>query len=481
LSALLSTRSEFTTSRLRPLDKSEQCCGGWEYAAVLYLSLPLLLFFAFFTKLWIALPALATMVVVLNRARPSGDHLNIFAQGPDTRGLLICGVISALFLWVCGYAEPFGRTFDWLKHFAVINELAQYSWPPINDESRTFLRYSLGYYLLPGAFSALFGTRWIEWFIFLQTWTGLFLLLVLLLQKIHPAQPTLFVILFLLFSGLDLIGWLMYGRESSILAHKEWWTSSNFAYEGHATLFIWVPQHALAGMIGLALLLPGQTPSACARYLGLLGAAVLLWSPFAAIGLAPFALATALRIGRKALLDWGNLLCALLLGIPLAGYLMAGAESIPHGSNWNLPGFSWATYATFITLEVGVYLLALRLCGWQHLRYPAIVIVTLMLLPLFRIGAFNDFTMRACIPAIMLIAIAASAATVEARELRCIPLVFLMFVGSITSVLEIIGRGRDGTVSPSAQTLRSGVLATSPYTEQYSARLPNWVLRNHSD
>jgi hypothetical protein len=462
-------------------DRPEQSCGFWEFVALLYLSLPLLLFFAFFTKVWIAVPALATIVVVMNRVRPRSGHENVFAGGPDTRLLFICGAISALFLWVCGYAGPFGRTFDWVKHFAILNELAQQPWPPINDETHTFLRYSLGYYLLPGIFTALFGIHWIEWFVFLQTWTGLFLLLALLLQKIRPPRPTLFVALFLLFSGLDLIGWLMYGRESSILAHKEWWTSSNFAfaYEGHATIFIWVPQHALAGMIGLALLLPGQAQGPCTQYLGLLGAAVLLWSPFAAIGLAPFALASALRIGWKALLDWGNIICALLLGIPLAGYLMAGAAGVPHGFNWDHPGFSWATYTKFITLEVGMYLLALRVCGWQHLRHRAIVIVMLLLLPLYRIGAFNDFTMRACIPAIMLIAIAASSVTVEARELRCLPLVILMLVGCITSVLEIVGRGRDGTVSAPAQTLRSGVLAQAPYFIQYNAPLPNWVLRSY--
>jgi hypothetical protein len=197
---------------------------------------------------------------------------------------------------VCGYAGPFGHTFDWLKHFAVINELAQHPWPPINNESGTFLRYSLGYYLIPGLFTALFGYRWIEWFVFLQNWTGLFLLLALLLHKIRPARPLPFVLLFLLFSGLDLVGWLIHGNASSILAHKEWWAGSNyaFAYEGHATLFIWVPQHALAGMIAMALLLlPTQTQLVCSRHLALLGVAVLFWSPFAAIGLAPFALATA--------------------------------------------------------------------------------------------------------------------------------------------------------------------------------------------
>jgi hypothetical protein len=234
-------------------------------------------------------------------------------------------------------------------------------------------------------------------------------------------------------------------------------------------------------MIGLALLLPAQMHGANSRYLGLLGVAVLLWSPFAAMGLAPFALANAVRSGRQAFLDWGNILSAIVLGIPLAGYLIAGSANVPHGLNWHHAGFSWGNYFEFIMLEVGLYLLALRLCGWEHLRDPGIVIAVLLLLPLYRVGVFNDFTMRACTPAIMLIAIAASAATVEARDLRCVPLMVLMLIGSITSLLEIIGRGREVVVPAQAQTLRSGLLAEPPYVVQYNAPLPNWVLRSHSD
>jgi hypothetical protein len=326
------------------------------------------------------------------------------------------------------------------------------------------------------------GNRWIELFVLLQTWTGLVLLLALLLQKIHPLRATVFLVLFLLFSGLDLVGWLIHGGDASLLVHKEWWASSNyaFAYDGHATLFIWVPQHALAGMLGMALLLLNGKQPTPPQAVGLLGAAVLFWSPFAALGLMPFALAAAVRGGPSAFLDGGNILCATVLGIPLIGYLTAGAADVPHGFSWNHPGFSMISYVEFLILEVGLYLLALRLCGWEHLRHPAIVIAMLLVLPLYRIGAFNDFTMRACIPALMLVGIAAAAAMTEVRSLRCIPLAILMFAGSITSVLEIIGRSRDGTVPARSQTLRSGVLAQPPYIMQYNAPLPNWVLRDRS-
>jgi hypothetical protein len=463
-------------------DGSLQPCGVLEFVALFYLSLPLILFFAFFTQLWIAVPALATIAAVLTRVRPGSGSAKILGRSNDLRLLLQGAVIAALFLWLCGYVRPFGHTYDWLKHFAVINELAQHPWPPINEATGTFLRYSLGYYLIPGLFTKAFGSRWIELFVFLQTWIGLCLLLALVLQKVRPTRPLLFVLLFLLFSGLDLVGWLIHGSSQSLLAHKEWWAGGHyaFAYEGHATLFIWVPQHALAGMLGLALVLPDQGYSASSRYLGLLGAAVLFWSPFALIGLVPFALATVLRSEPRAFLDWGNVLCVVTLGIPLASYLTAGSADVPHGFNWDHEGFSWLGYAEFLALEIGFYLLALRLYGWQYLRYPVIVIVVLLLLPLYRIGMFNDFTMRVCIPAIMLLAIAASAAIADARSLRCIPLAILMLVGSITSVLEFLGRGGDGVVVAREQTLRSGTLAEPPFAVQYNAPLPNWVLRGHS-
>jgi len=456
-------------------------CSVLEFAALAYLAVPLFLFFAFFTKLWIAAPASAVTLIALYRVRPGFADIRVPALGLDVRQVLLCVILAAIFLWVCGYARPFGHTSDWLKHFAVINELGQHPWPPVNEETGTFLRYYLGYYLLPGLFAGLLGNRWIEPVVFLQTWIGLFLLLALLLQKIGPRRPLPFLVLFLLFSGPDLIPWLINRGGASFLAHKEWWTGAVFSYQGHASLFIWVPQHALAGMLGLALVLPGKEQGAPWPAFGLLGAAVLLYSPFAAIGLAPFALAEAARSGRQTFVDWGNIACAVVLGIPLLGYLAAGAGSVPHGFSWDQTGFSQAIYATFVTVEAGLYLVALRICGWEHLRHPAIVIAVLLLLPLYRVGLFNDFTMRACIPALMLIAIAAASAMTEPRGLRCIPLAILMLVGSVTSVLEIAGRGRDGAVPAHLQTLRSGALARPPYAVQYNAPLPNWMLRRHSD
>lgn len=446
-----------------------------EFAALVFLTLPLVVFFVGFATWFVAGPALLSIVAVLYRCRPDRPHWS----RPGWR-TVYCVVLSGLFLWACGYLPPFGRSWDWLKHFAVINELARYPWPPVNDETHTFLRYALGFYLVPGLVARLFGERVIEPMVFLQTWLGLFLVLSLLLEKIKPSRPGPFLIVFLLFGGLDLVGWWLFGSDRTLLSTKEWWTSRSylFAYEGHATLFLWVPQHALAGMLGTILLVSNEGRPVAPRSMGLLGAAVLFWSPFAAIGLLPFALAAAARAWRDVFTDAGNVLCALTLVAPLLGYLLAGSSDIPRGFTFTRPGFSVSLYAAFVLLEAGFYLVALRLRGWRHLRHPLIVVALLVVIPLYRIGVYNDFAMRASIPALMLLAIAVAATVTEAEGYAWIPLAVLIVVGMAGSIIEIIGRGKDGYVSVRDQTMRSGFLFQERgFFVQYNAPLPNWVLR----
>jgi hypothetical protein len=212
--------------------------------------------------------------------------------------------------------------------------------------------------------------------------------------------------------------------------------------------------------------------------IAILGVAVLFWSPFAALGLAPFVLAMTFGSWRAIAFDWGNILCGLVLGVPIIAYLLAGGGDIPHGVNWRSGSGRAAMFATFLMLEVGVYLIALRLCCWQSLRYPLIVIVVLLVLPLYRVGLYNDFTMRTCIPALGLLAIAVAYALSEAKGYAWIPLACLVLIGSTASVLEMLGRVRDGYVPVRELNLRSGFLTDDKrFFVQYNAPLPHWVLR----
>src|SRR5262245_55705397 len=74
--------------RLELPDGSPQRCGALEFAALLYLSLPLLLFFPLFTKLWIAIPATLTILAVLVRVRPRREPSIASDLTPDSHQLL---------------------------------------------------------------------------------------------------------------------------------------------------------------------------------------------------------------------------------------------------------------------------------------------------------------------------------------------------------------------------------------------------------
>ena len=102
----------------------------------------------------------------------------------------------------------------------------------------------------------------------------------------------------------------------------------------------------------------------------------------------------------------------------------------------------------------------------------------LILLPLYRIGLYNDFTMRTCIPAIMLLAIAVAATVTEAEGRMWLPLAVLAAIGMAGSIIEMIGRGTEGNASVREASLRSGFLFEDRgLFPQYNAPLPNWVLR----
>ena len=101
-----------------------------------------------------------------------------------------------------------------------------------------------------------------------------------------------------------------------------------------------------------------------------------------------------------------------------------------------------------------------------------------ILLPLYRIGLYNDFTMRTCIPAIMLLAIAVAATVTEAEGTMWVPLAVLVTIGMAGSIIEIVGRGNEGSVSVPEASLRSGFLFEDHgLFPQYNAPWPNWVLR----
>ena len=87
--------------------------------------------------------------------------------------------------------------------------------------------------------------------------------------------------------------------------------------------------------------------------------------------------------------------------------------------------------------------------------------------------------MRACIPALGLLAIAAARTLSDALNWRSMGVAILTVIGGLASLLEMYGRAHDGTVRASAMNLRAGFLSDNKALfHQYNAPLPHWVLRD---
>lgn len=419
----------------------------WECAAFLYLFAPVVVFFAGFVRWGITILAvplllwsLASIVRRTSFTLPAGQ----------AKAALWYAALSAACLVLGGAGGFTYIPSDWEKHFAILNFLLQNDWPPTITSAAgdvEVLRYSLGWYLVPALVAkavgandvGLFSAAWslvgltIFFSIAADYWTG---------WKGKVAGP----IVFLLFSGMDYIGTQLTGHIAAP-HHYEWW-SGWMQYSANLTSLFWVPQHALAGwIVGAVLMKQWEDPTAL-DHLGVLLLAALLWSPFIAVGLLPFYLALAVRHGlRPLVLSWRPIAAGVVVGLPLALYLTSGTGTLIQGPIWNLPCiaavppsplcFSPKSYATVMALEMVPFVLLAWLAERRFRPLIAAAAVTLAILPFYRLGLYNDLTMRGSAPALAILAILAGRALTSSNAKIAIPLLAVLAVGAVTPIGQL--------------------------------------------
>ncbi len=197
---------------------------------------------------------------------------------------------------------------DWFKHDAVLRDLCTHPWPVIyrpggNGSEPLFLIYYVAWYLPAAAVGAL-TQNWEVAQAALTLWTLLGTLLAgSWLVVFARGRVGLAALIFFLFSGLDVLGkgsvnaFLRLPLDFGDWNDIEWW--AQFAqYASNAAAFFWAPQHALGGWLPAALVVdafwrrPDGEDAGLTKTWIFLSALVPLWTPFAAVGLAPILLAT---------------------------------------------------------------------------------------------------------------------------------------------------------------------------------------------
>jgi len=451
-----------------------------DYIGIIYLSLPVVLFFSLFTLYIVAIPATCFLLYCLSRLRP------VSSEKSELKLLSVHAISAATIVLLSGSTGPLYVNGDWVKHYAIFNEIANHS---VLAEPNYTLRYYIGFYILPaqieralGASNGIILSLWI--------WLGLITFFSQTSKLIKsPTLKYISPLIFMAFSGADVIGTYLTGFMRGNMYHFEWWAGW-IEYSSPFTSIIWAPQSTLPAWIAMAYLMKRPHPEQQIFVAPILLLASLLWSPFATIGIVPFMLtALANPNFKRVAINAPYLAGIMILSILVFYYLTFDVGTIPRNWIWNSPclaavrGAPCATlsgYLRFVLLEVSV-MAAISLMHKptrNHMTYTAIAV--LLLLPLTQVGANNDLAMNASRPAICALVISLILSLEAITMLRgCI--IALGLACGITTPGGEIYRGLTFKRLLSTDTDLTYFIENSPtHKDQYITTKNIWFLRRSS-
>ena len=387
---------------------------------IVYLTLPVVIWLLGWFRWWLGIPA--TVLLVAGLWRTLGGSWRVLPR-PATLVMLLMALGWVLMTAAGGLFDV--NNADWVKHRATLTDLARYAWPVhlpdplaafLSPETRAqpdaLLRYYLGYYMVPGLAGHWFGPAALNWAVPLWTWGGVALLVLLFTQRFARTRAAIVAAVVLMgFSGMDFLRILVLSGEAVPLFDSAHIESDDFLlyrilYASNMASLMWAPQHFLAGGLYTMLLVQLRGQPRFLASSGLLLATCLFWSPFVAVGLLPFVAVLFLDNGLRPFLHWQNFL-APPLAILLATYLTSGAAEIAQGWLWHKSDWGelvrWLP--VFYLTEFVVMSLLLWRCRPQMRgdRFFLASVTTLLMLPVYTFGYFNDLGMRASLPALMVL------------------------------------------------------------------------------
>ncbi len=417
--------------------------------SVFYIVLPILLFVSGWLKLPLAI--FMALIILISMIRLIRNGLQPAPQNLYFKKRILIFLLILLTLWVAlsGIGGFSFQNSDFNYRNAILRDLINRPWPVIYDYSHlallksnssgilggatdspyAMLIYYIAFWLPAAAFGKIFGWYAANAFLFFWAFLGI-LLTVYYLFRILGQIKLRIVLIFIFFSGLDLVGYIqLYQRTPGLTEHIEWW--SGLQYSANTTQLFWVFNQSIVIWLALLLILQLKNSKSLFFLYGLL----LLHGPFPFLGLLPVVLWKAYQgyplsehwiknqfFANLAVFGrwfWQGVLRAVSFE-NLAGGISVILVTYLYFAN-NRSGGSMginqlnSNFFLFILLEVGVYLL---LVAKNEKQSPLFWIAagSFILIPLFRVGGSQDFCMRVSIPALFLLQL-----MVQKESLKILP------------------------------------------------------------
>ena len=391
--------------------------GTFFTASLIYLTLPIVIFFFGYLKIvWALLFSALTITAVvfaIKRFKQEGskDHTDKITLKPSYFAVVIPLII--IFLFLGGVSEYSWTTIDHRVRYAILNDLINYKWPVIFDfstqenpivaaqlgEGKVAFAYYFVFWMVPAVVGKLFGLLAAR--IVLLIWSAIGLILIAIGALILYGKQSRFLFIGLvLFAGFDVFPYLYNEYISGFGATWEDWTW-HFRVVGNFYQLMNVFHQSLPGwLITLLLLLCTNSKS-----IGLLGSLMFCYSPWAAIGVLPMCICKLIITNRrlkakevlKNLFTIGNLVAPVVFLVCFATFYTANSNATyDYGFIWTFYGNKFTMvidYVAYVVFEFGLWVLLI------HKKYKKdwmfyCAILTMLIIPIYKMTGPNDLLMR---------------------------------------------------------------------------------------
>jgi hypothetical protein len=445
----------------------------------------------------LALGCLASILLTWKIAPRGAESL---LGAPIAKGAFaICLALAVALCLLGGEAHLFYANRDWLIRDAVLSDLSSRGFPIFYrlEQQDYLLRAPLGMYLTPALFGRYFGLSAAHFALLAQN-SLLMAIVLYFMSEIAKIRKFVVLLLLIAFSGLDILPMLFKEVASYIetgdffpFSHMEWWNPL-FQYSSHITQLFWVPNHALPGWWFATLALLYARREIDISLVILFFAALLFWSPLAMMGAAPFLAYFSLSLPPRKIFSPPVLLAAsaALCFLPVAAFLATDAGAVSHRLMFGVEGF-FASYFLFLAIEIphsAVIIAAWKKIETSDRRIIALAIALLVAIPLYSIGASNDFAMRASIVPLFLLAFAfARVASLTPRDngafATCISAIVIISAATPLSEIKrsFVGGYAISDCSLATAIQKWGWKEASPNYFASTAAAPAWLQPKTSD
>ncbi len=301
-------------------------------------------------------------------------------------------------------------------------DLIVHSWPVVYAKKEAFYCYYFGYYLPIAAITRLAGNIHLaEYFSFLWAWTGVTLCMywIFVLMQVKRAWMVVIFVLtgtlaaaFTFFNTLE-PRFLRFGEDIAYpyVFISTWWTGNrplldtgvpyhcSLHYASTMTTMAWAPYHYISGILLPAMIWYRIGLRRTFSGVPLTLAAAIIWSPFVVIGLLPVVLYGVVKYLKNVFNTDTFLAAASALPFLLYFSAHSTSEEMVSGFIWNCGSRWWLNYLAFVSVEVGIFALLIIAQKKYHLSLTdrtlvVIHVVALLLIPLFYLGFYNDFSVK---------------------------------------------------------------------------------------